>query len=81
LQNLPFDARHCRDSRNRLSLRSKGLEVSYDDGPALWADKRKMVYQSAQDQIVFIGSSRIKYDLDIQPGKNRRGSTPSNSPV
>lgn len=56
-----------------ISLRGKGLEVSYDDGPALWADKRKMVYQSAQDQIVFIGSSRIKYDLDIPTWKEQTG--------
>jgi hypothetical protein len=56
-----------------ISLRNKGLEVSYDDGPALWADKRKMVYGSSEDQIVFIGSSRIKYDLDIPTWKAQTG--------
>lgn len=49
-----------------IHLRNRGLEVSYDDGPALWADKRNKVYGDKEDQIIFIGSSRIKYDLDIE---------------
>jgi hypothetical protein len=46
-------------------LRHKGHQVSYDDNEALWADKRAMVYMPADKTTVFIGSSRIKYDLDI----------------
>jgi hypothetical protein len=46
-------------------LRHKGNPLTYDDNEALWADKRAMAYDPADKAIVFIGSSRIKYDLDI----------------
>src|SRR5688500_8764037 len=49
-----------------LYLRNKGVLKAYDDGPALWADKRAKVYEPAENATVFIGSSRIKYDLDIE---------------
>src|SRR5258706_5415607 len=48
-----------------LYLRNKGVRPDYDDGPPLWSDKRAMVYEPADKATVFIGSSRIKYDLDI----------------
>ena len=48
-----------------ISLRNNGAIISYDDGPPLWANNRAMVYEPTDDAIVFIGSSRIKYDLDI----------------
>lgn len=48
-----------------ISLRKKGVPISYDDGPPLWANNRAMVYEPKEDAIVFIGSSRIKYDLDL----------------
>ncbi|MEI7471549.1 MAG: hypothetical protein ACOYLO_14125 [Ferruginibacter sp.] len=46
-------------------LRSKGFETTYNDDPSLWTDKRDMVYEPADKATVFIGSSRIKFDLDI----------------
>ncbi len=46
-------------------LRLSGVTISYDNGKELWADKRAMVYEPADKATVFIGSSRIKYDLDI----------------
>jgi hypothetical protein len=46
-------------------LRMQGFKPDYDDGPELWANKRAMVYEPANKSTVFIGSSRIKYDLDI----------------
>jgi len=46
-------------------LRNKGVTISYDNGKELWADKRAMVYEPSDKTTVFIGSSRIKYDLDI----------------
>jgi hypothetical protein len=49
-----------------LYLRNKGVTKAYDDGPPLWADKRAMVYEPADKATVFIGSSRIKFDLDIE---------------
>lgn len=48
-----------------IYLRHTGLAISYDNGKELWADKRAMVYASPDKETVFIGSSRIKYDLDI----------------
>ena len=48
-----------------INLRNKGTQISYDDGPPLWANKRAMVYEPSDKVVVFIGSSRIKYDLDI----------------
>ncbi len=56
-----------------MHLRNSGLKVSYDDGPALWADKRAKVYGDKEEQVVFIGSSRIKYDLDIDTWKQLTG--------
>ena len=47
------------------SLRQKGAAPSFDDNEALWANKRAMVYEPGDKATVFIGSSRIKYDLDI----------------
>lgn len=54
-----------------LYLRKKGNQIFYDDGPALWADKRDHVYDKATT--VFIGSSRIKYDLDIDTWRRLTG--------
>lgn len=48
-----------------LYVRKKGFDNSYDDKEPLWAHKRKMLYEPADKSTVFIGSSRIKFDLDI----------------
>ncbi len=48
-----------------IHLRNNGDEISYDDNEAMWADKRMMVYQPSDKTTVFIGSSRMKFDLDI----------------
>jgi len=46
-------------------LRGKGIGVAYDDGGKLWAYKRTLVYQPSDRATVFIGPSRMKFDLDI----------------
>ena len=56
-----------------LYLRSKGIKVAYDDGKELWSDKRAMVYEPADKATVFIGSSRNKYDLDIDTWQSLTG--------
>ncbi len=56
-----------------LYVRSKGFDASFDDDPSLWCDKRKMVYEPADKATVFIGSSRIKFDLDIATWENITG--------
>lgn len=48
-----------------MYVRKHGYDTSFDDGPPIWADKRAMVYEPADRSTVFIGSSRIKFDLDI----------------
>ena len=48
-----------------IYLRNQNLKPSYDDNDALWANQRARVYEPANETVVFIGSSRIKYDLDI----------------
>lgn len=48
-----------------LYLRNKGVDIAYDDEGPLWSHKRAMVYEPASTSTVFIGSSRIKFDLDI----------------
>ncbi len=56
-----------------LYLRSKGIETTYLDDPALWTHNRDMVYEPADKATVFIGSSRIKFDLDIDTWQNITG--------
>ncbi|HEX8608650.1 MAG TPA: hypothetical protein VF679_08435 [Pedobacter sp.] len=57
-----------------LYWRAKGYAVNYDDGKILWADKRAMVYDPVEKTTVFIGSSRIKYDLDIPTWEKLTGN-------
>jgi len=54
-------------------LRKTDLPISYDDNEALWADKRAMVYEPINQATVFIGSSRIRYDLDIPTWQDMTG--------
>lgn len=56
-----------------IYLRIKGRAISYDNNEPLWADKRSMVYEASDKSIVFIGSSRIKYDLDIPTWQKKTG--------
>ncbi len=46
-------------------LRNNGNDISYDDNEAMWSDKRAMAYEPSDKAVVFIGSSRMKFDLDI----------------
>jgi len=54
-------------------LRHQGIKIAYDDNYPLWADKRRLVYEPADKAMVFIGSSRIKYDLDIDYFEDHTG--------
>ncbi|MBA3673714.1 MAG: hypothetical protein H0W75_01945 [Chitinophagaceae bacterium] len=56
-----------------IYLRSKGHSISYDDGEALWSDKRAQVYESSDKATVLIGSSRNKFDLDIDTWQSITG--------
>lgn len=57
-----------------LYLRHTGAVADYDDGPELWAHNRAMVYEPSDKATVFIGSSRIKYDLDIDTWESVTGN-------
>src|SRR5437868_4363977 len=59
-----------------MHVRSKGLNVSYDDNEALWSHVRDEVYMPADKATVVIGSSRIKYDLDIPTWEKITGNKP-----
>ncbi|HYC39685.1 MAG TPA: hypothetical protein VEB63_04290 [Chitinophagaceae bacterium] len=60
-----------------LSLRGRGLKVDYDDNAALWASKRLFATKlSPEEATVFIGSSRIKYDLDTETWRKLTGDEP-----
>src|SRR5579863_6765575 len=48
-----------------IHLRHIGVDTSFDDNRALWAYTRAKVYEPKDRSTVFIGSSRIKFDLDI----------------
>lgn len=56
-----------------LYLRSKNYPISFNDDESLWSTKRKEVYEPITDATVFIGSSRIKYDLDIPTWQSNTG--------
>jgi len=57
-------------------LRNKGYQISYDDGKEFWAHERSKVYQHKDKITVFIGSSRIKYDLDSDIWMTETGERP-----
>ena len=56
-----------------LFLRNKGFTISYNDDEALWLNKRDQVYAPADKTTVIIGSSRIKFDLDIPTWEKESG--------
>lgn len=54
-------------------LRSTGFELGFDDGGPLWAYHRARVSEPVDHATVFIGSSRIKFDLDIETWESITG--------
>ena len=50
--------------------RYRGFSPTFNDDAALWALHRKDVYKPADKSTVVIGSSRIKFDLILPPGKH-----------
>ncbi len=46
-------------------LRSQGFTISYDDGEPLWAYHRQHIYDATSSGPVIIGSSRIKFGIDL----------------
>jgi hypothetical protein len=59
-----------------IYLRNDGNDNAYDDSPALFAHSRGRVYHPKELSTVFIGSSRIKFDLDISTWTSLTGDIP-----
>jgi hypothetical protein len=53
--------------------RGRGFVPTFNDDKVLWSTKRKEVYKPAEDATVFIGGSRIKFDLDISTWEKLTG--------
>jgi hypothetical protein len=53
--------------------RNKGFTIAFNDDKVNWADKRKQVYLPPGQATIFIGSSRIKFDLDIPTWESQTG--------
>ena len=53
--------------------RSKGYQLSYNDDKMLWASERRKVYEQADCSTVFVATSRIKYDTDIETWEKLTG--------
>jgi hypothetical protein len=49
-----------------LYLRSQGYLISFNEDESLWANQRAQVYEPRNTTTVFVGASRIKFDLDIE---------------
>jgi hypothetical protein len=48
-----------------IYLRNRGIRPDYNNDETLFAHSRAMVYEPADKATVFIGSSRIKFDIDL----------------
>lgn len=59
-----------------LYWRRENHALSFDDDESLWASKRKLIYQSSPAKPVVIGSSRIKFDLDLDTWADITGEKP-----
>ncbi len=57
-------------------LRSQDYAPSYNDDEALWAHHRQRVYQSSPAAPVLVGTSRLKFDLDLPAWEAATGSLP-----
>ena len=56
--------------------RGQGFPISYNDDEGLWASKRKQIYASSPARPVMIGSSRIKFDVDLDTWAGISGQRP-----
>ncbi|HET7000962.1 MAG TPA: hypothetical protein VFI33_06625 [Puia sp.] len=51
--------------------RNRGFTIGYNDDKVIWAANRKKIY--APETTVFIGDSRVKFDIDIATWKSLTG--------
>jgi hypothetical protein len=53
--------------------RNKGYVISYNEDKVTWAKNRKRVYLPSDQATVFIGDSRVKFDIDLPTWKALTG--------
>jgi hypothetical protein len=58
-------------------LREQGYLLSYNDDEALWAYQHQKVYNASTSGPVLIGSSRIKFGIDLATWKATTGAAPT----
>ncbi len=56
-----------------LHIRGRGFSPTYNDDKILWANKRKEAYKSRDEATVFVGSSRLKFDVDLPTWRKLTG--------
>ena len=56
--------------RHRFYQAYSGFSASYDDNDALWAHTRDRVYEPTDQTTVFIGSFRMRFDIDVPSWEN-----------
>ncbi len=59
-----------------VQVRRAGYGLSYNDDDSLWASQHRRIYQPAASGPVLIGSSRIKFDLDLATWTRLTGREP-----
>jgi hypothetical protein len=60
-----------------IYLRQQGFILSYNDDEALWAYHHQKIYESTAASPVLIGSSRIKFGIDLATWKATTGAAPT----
>lgn len=60
-----------------IYLRQQGFIISYNDDEALWAYHHQRVYQATAANPVLIGSSRVKFGLDLATWETTTGAAPT----
>ncbi|NND62484.1 MAG: hypothetical protein HKN48_04760 [Flavobacteriaceae bacterium] len=56
--------------------RSQGVEPNLDDNKELWAQQRAKLEKPNGDEVVFIGSSRILFDIQLDIWREQTGTEP-----
>jgi hypothetical protein len=59
-----------------IFLRSEGYRLSYNDDEALWASHRQRIYDASDAGPVIIGSSRVKFGIDLSTWEAATGAAP-----
>lgn len=59
-----------------LYWRSKGYHPSLDDDKSLWASQRARLKNTSTNDIVFIGSSRVLFDIQLNEWEKVTGTRP-----